>query len=173
MKKVVWFTGLSGSGKTTLAKALQEKLEAQRKRVHFLDGDEIRKMHGRRLGFSREDIRENNRLVAELADEKSVEADFVLVSVIAPYLEDRAVTRRILGEKYFEVFVDCPLGVCEMRDTKGLYKKARAGEIEHFIGISDDTPYERPTNPDCVIASDRIGVEEGVETLLKALGEVK
>ncbi|HEY4517680.1 MAG TPA: adenylyl-sulfate kinase [Candidatus Paceibacterota bacterium] len=172
MEKIIWFTGLSGSGKTTLARALQEALEAQGKRVAFLDGDEVRQMHGRKLGFSREDIRENNRLIAELAEQKSADHDFVLVPVIAPYREDRAATRQKLGNKYFEVFVDCPLGVCEVRDTKGLYKKARAGEIQNFIGVHEESPYETPLNPECVIASDRIGVEEGVQILLKALREV-
>ena len=173
MGKIVWFTGLSGSGKTTLAKALQKELEAQGKRVAFLDGDEVRQMHGRKLGFSREDIRENNQLIAELAEKKSVDHDFVLVPVIAPYREDRAATRQKLGDKYVEVFVDCPLGVCEARDTKGLYKKARAGELVNFIGVHEESPYEIPDNPECVIKTDRTSIEEGVRMLLTFFGETK
>ena len=169
MGKVLWFTGLSGSGKTTLARALQKALEARGKRVMCLDGDEIRKIHPQKLGFSREDIRENNRLIAELADTKSLENDFVLVPVIAPYREDREGARHRLGERYIEVFVDCPLGVCEARDTKGLYKKARSGEIGDLIGVSEKNPYETPISPECVIRTDRVTIKEGVEVLLKLL----
>ena len=118
MGTVLWFTGLSGSGKSTLAEALCTHLETLNKKVSILDGDEIRKMHGSRHGFSREDIRENNQLIAQYAKEKSGSHDFVLVSVISPYAEDRANSKKIIGEGYLEIFVDCPIEICIERDTK-------------------------------------------------------
>ena len=133
---VLWFTGLSGSGKTTIAQALQKELERIGKTIIMLDGDAVRETRTRHLGFSREDIRENNRIIAELAKEKSAECDVVIVPIISPYREDRAMARGIVGENFLEIFIDCPLSVCEVRDAKGLYKKARAGEIENFIGMS-------------------------------------
>lgn len=164
---VLWFTGLSGSGKTTIAGALKKKLEAGRKRVCIIDGDAVRKGHERPLGFSREDIRENNRRIAELARAKSASHDVVLVPVIAPYREDRARNREIIGEKYTEVFVDCPLAVCEARDVKGLYKKARSGEMVNLIGVSKETPYEKPIAPHVVIDTSTMAVGEGVAMILK------
>lgn len=97
--------------------------------------------------------------------------DYILVSVIAPYEEDRKKTRDTLGEAYVEVFVDCPLSVCEARDVKGLYKKARKGDIDNFIGVHDESPYENPTAPEVVIHTDETRVEDGVKTLLHFLKE--
>jgi adenylyl-sulfate kinase len=131
-----------------------------------IDGDAVRDKDGRRLGFSREDIRENNRRIAELALEESKTHDVVLVPVISPYQEDRAQNRAIIGRGYIEVFLDCPLSVCEERDVKGLYKKARTGEVANFIGVSDTNPYEKPSNPDIVIDTSKATVEEEVEILI-------
>lgn len=164
---VLWLTGLSGSGKTTIAEALRKELEVKGKRVCVIDGDAVRNAHERHLGFSREDIRENNRRIAELAREKSASHDVVLVPVIAPYREDRVRNREIIGETYTEVFVDCPLAVCEKRDVKGLYKKARAGEIANLIGVSIAHPYEKPIAPHVVIDTSKVAVGEGVAMILK------
>lgn len=166
---VLWLTGLSGSGKTTIAEALKAKLSGSAMRVYVIDGDAVRNNDGQRLRFSREDIRENNRRIAELAREKSMEYDVVLVPVIAPYEEDRIQNRAIIGKQYVEVFVDCPLAVCEERDVKGLYKKARRGEITDLIGVSPENPYEKPIAPNIVIDTSTATLEEGVEALIKQI----
>ena len=163
---VVWLTGLSGSGKTTIAEALKRKLDKEGMNVSILDGDAVRGKHTRPLGFSREDIRENNRLIAKLACEESDSYDVVLVPVIAPYQEDRAQNRAIIGKRYVEVFVDAPLSVVEARDIKGHYKKARKGEIPNFIGVSSKNPYERPLHPDVVIDTNTMTIEEGAEAVM-------
>src|SRR3989338_6177531 len=118
MGTVLWLTGLSGSGKTALAEALKKTYEAKGKRVCILDGDAVRQKDARPLGFSREDIRENNSRIARLAKEKKQEYDLVLIPVIAPFREDRARNREIIGDSFFEVFVDCPLAECVQRDVK-------------------------------------------------------
>ncbi len=169
MGKVLWFTGLSGSGKSTLANALHTTLKKIEKSAYLLDGDEVRKMHGHKHGFSRDDIRENNRLIAEYAKEKAASNDFVLVSVISPFLEDRARSRQIIGEGYIEVFIDCPLEVCIARDTKGLYAKAKAGEKDDLIGMSDKNPYEKPINPEITIKTNEVSIEQGIEKLTEFL----
>jgi len=169
MSFVIWFTGLSGSGKSTLAEALTKELQGRGENVFVVDGDEVRALRKEKFGFSREDIRENNRLVTEYAREKSEEYDFVLVSVIAPYEEDRKRARQILGEKYVEVFVDCPLGTCEARDVKGLYQKARSGEITNFIGVADTHPYEKPISPEITIRTDSLSAGEGVKMITRFL----
>lgn len=164
---VVWLTGLSGSGKTTLAQVAQKALEEKGKRVCVLDGDIVRATLHKNLGFGREGARKNNHLIAKLAKEKSSEYDIVFVAVVAPFRDDRKHTRQMLGEKYVEVFVDCPLEVCEDRDVKGLYKKARSGEIDNLVGISESIPYEKPLAPDIVIKTNEMSVEEGTVILLK------
>lgn len=169
---VLWFTGLSGSGKTTIAEALKEKLEANGKRVRIVDGDAVRDGSGGRLGFSREDIRENNRRIAELARAERGTHDAVLVTVISPYAEDRAENRAIVGPGYVEVFVDCPLAVCAERDPKGLYRRARSGEIVNLIGFSPGAPYEEPMHPDVTLDTSRTTVAEGVEMLLERICEL-
>ncbi|MBI1999157.1 MAG: adenylyl-sulfate kinase [Parcubacteria group bacterium] len=169
MGLVVWLTGLSGSGKTTLAEAFAEALKKQRKSVVIIDGDDVRDKREKPLGFSREDIRENNRLIAELACEKKRAHDVILVPVISPYAEDRKENRRIVGENYIEVFVDCPLAVCEARDVKGLYKKARAGDIGDLIGMSEKNPYEKPTDAEVVVKTNQVSIDEAVAMLVEAL----
>ena len=169
MGLVIWFTGLSGSGKTTLAQALCECLEKVGKRGFILDGDEVRKRHTGHLSFSREDISRNNMFIAQLAKEKSEAYDFVLISVIAPHQKDRELSHKILGARYIEVFVDCPLETCLKRDVKGLYKKARIGEMDNLIGIGKENPYEKPVNPDITIKTNIMSVEESIEMLIKFL----
>jgi adenylylsulfate kinase len=144
---LVWFTGLSASGKTTLARAVERKLHALGVHTYRLDGDVVRDGLNGDLGFSPEDRRENVRRIAEVGRLMVDAGLVVVVAVIAPYAKDRATTRARFGEgDFFEVWVDTPLEVCEQRDPKGLYKRARAGELENFTGIS--APYEVPENPD-------------------------
>ena len=143
--KVLWFTGLSGSGKTTISIALKKELEDIGKNVDILDGDVIRNLLHSDLGFSREDIRENNRLIAELAKKRLNNYDVILVPIISPYRQDRMMARNVIGnDNFIELFVKTPVEECILRDPKGLYKKALSGKIENFIGISDSNPYEEP-----------------------------
>lgn len=168
--KILWFTGLSGSGKTTLAVLLKTRLEELGHSAEILDGDAVRSYLHKHLGFSREDIQENNRLLAKLALEKSKKHDFILVSAISPYREDRAMARSLAGKNFIELFVNCPLEKCVERDVKGLYKKALAGEIRDFIGISSSNPYEAPEKPDFMVKTDAEPVEESLNKLLAFLG---
>lgn len=165
---VLWLTGLSGSGKSTLASGLATHLTSLGKKVHVLDGDDVRKLRGG-LGFSREDIRRNNARIAHHAKEMSESDDVVIVSVISPYREDRAQSRATIGDGYIEVFLNCPLDVCKERDVKGLYKKAIAGEIPDFIGISASAPYEIPENPEIVVRTDTQSIEKSVSTIMEYL----
>jgi len=146
----IWFTGLSGSGKSTLAMALEKKLFDQGIKTYVLDGDNIRHGLNSNLDFSPEDRTENIRRIGEVA-KLFVDAGIIVLSAfISPYKKDRDRVRNILGENEFiEVFVDADINTCESRDPKGLYQKARAGEINDFTGIS--SPYERPVNPEIII----------------------
>lgn len=169
MSVVLWFTGLSGSGKSTLAERVQQRLEHQSKKVVVLDGDAVRSTITKHLGFSREDIRENNRLIAELAEQKMREADVVLVPIISPYRDDRQMAREIIGKNFREVFVYAPLQECIRRDSKGLYRQALAGEIKNFIGISPSHPYEPPPSPHLTVSTAALNVEESVEKIMNYL----
>ena len=164
--KVIWFTGLSGSGKTTIALELRKKLESLGNKVEILDGDVVRDTLHKDLGFSREDIRENNRLIAELAKERAANNDFVLVPIISPYKEDRTMVRLIVGENFKELFINASLDECIRRDTKGLYKKALAGEINNFIGVAESNPYEIPDSPDIKLETQQISLNESVNQLI-------
>lgn len=161
----IWLTGLSGSGKTTIAKALIKKLEGRLLNVDYLDGDIVRKSFCADLGFTKEDRDENIRRVSYVAQHVSKYA-LVVCSFISPYRETRARIKDITNN-YVEVFVDCPLEVCEERDVKGLYALARAGKIENFTGISD--PYEEPQNPDVRVHTDATTVDECVDQIVKYL----
>jgi adenylyl-sulfate kinase len=171
MGKVLWFTGLSGSGKTTIALELKKRLEAQGARVEVIDGDDVRRKLHKHLGFSREDIRENNRLIAEMAKARAHEYDIILIPIISPYREDRATARSIIGDDFCEVFISAPLEECIRRDVKGLYGKALSGEIDNFIGMSESNPYEPPLKPDIEIPTDTMDVRESVERLISFLSE--
>ena len=145
--KVIWFTGLSGSGKSTIANALEKELHAQGKHTYILDGDNIRQGLNNDLGFTDADRVENIRRVAEVAKLMFDAGLIVMAAFISPFRAEREMARKLIGEKNFvEVYVDTPLEVCEQRDPKGLYKKARNGEILNMTGIS--SPYEAPTHPD-------------------------
>jgi bifunctional enzyme CysN/CysC len=143
---VLWFTGLSGAGKSTIANVVEKKLQAQGRHTYLLDGDNVRHGLNRDLGFTDADRVENIRRVAEVARLMADAGLIVLVSFISPFRAERDMARRMMGEgEFFEVFVDTPLAVAEERDVKGLYKKARAGELKNFTGI--DSPYEAPESP--------------------------
>ncbi len=171
MAFVLWFTGLSGSGKSTIAEELKKQLEESGKTVELIDGDVVRNTLHTTLGFSREDIRENNRLIAELA--KKSAADVVLVPVISPYREDRAMARTIIGESFREVFVNRPVEKCIERDVKGLYRKALTGEIPNFIGVASSNPYEPPLQPDIEVKTEEMTVEGCVEVIAQGLAAHK
>jgi len=167
---VVWFTGLSGAGKSTLARALERELFLRGIHTYVLDGDNIRHGLNANLGFSPEDRVENIRRVSEVAKLMADSGVVTITAFISPYRMDRRRAREIAlsGEaEFIEVFVDAPLEVCEARDPKHLYKKARAGQIREFTGI--DAPYEAPEDPEIVVHTDRQSVEESVATILEQL----
>ena len=165
---VIWFTGLSGSGKSTLANAVEQVLHQQRHHTYVLDGDNVRHGLNKNLGFSPEDREENIRRVGEVAKLFADAGTVVMTAFISPYRADRDQARALIADgRFVEVFVDCPLEVCEERDTKGLYKKARAGEIKEFTGIS--APYEPPLNPEVTIDSAELSIEECAEAVVSVL----
>jgi adenylyl-sulfate kinase len=165
----VWFTGLSGAGKSTLATLLKERLQGMGRRVELLDGDEVRKNLSSGLGFSKADRDANIRRIAFVAKLLTRNGVIAITAAISPYREIRDEARREIGN-FVEVFVDCPLEVCEQRDVKGLYKKARTGEIAHFTGISD--PYESPANPEVHLHTDRENPGQDVEIILTKLADL-
>ena len=166
----IWLTGLSGSGKSTVAKELERQLMEQGHLCYILDGDNVRHGLNRDLGFSMEDRKENIRRIAEVAALMNEAGLIVITSFISPYLSDRSDARDVIGmERMIEVFVDTPLEVCEQRDPKGLYKKARSGEITQFTGVSD--PYEPPVNPEITISTEQVEPVVAAEQICSALKE--
>lgn len=166
----IWFTGLSASGKSTIAVALEKALFERGKLSYRLDSDNVRLGINKDLGFSKEDRRENIRRVGEIAKLFGDAGTISLSSFISPYKSDRDEVRRLhetKNLKFVEVFVDCPLRVAEKRDPKGLYKKARAGEIKNFTGIDD--PYETPVDPEVHLRTDELTVEEEVTAIMEYL----
>lgn len=162
--KVIWFTGLSGSGKSTLANALEKELYAQGKRTYILDGDNIRQGLNKDMGFTDADRVENIRRAAEVAKLMMDAGLIVMTAFISPFRAEREMARDLIGsENFIEVFVDTPLEVCEQRDSKGLYKKARRGLIPNMTGIN--SPYEEPLNPDRVISHADAKLEEIVKSI--------
>jgi adenylyl-sulfate kinase len=166
----VWFTGLSGAGKSTLARALAAYLADIGLPYELLDGDEIRNELCRDLGFSKEDRDENVRRLAFVAKLLNRHGVISIVAAISPYCDARRKARDVCGS-FIEVFVDCPLNTLIQRDTKGLYHRALAGELEHFTGVSD--PYEAPQAPDIHIPSGSQTQEESVTFLIAKLSEMK
>jgi bifunctional enzyme CysN/CysC len=167
---VIWLTGLSGAGKSTIAQALERELFQRAMHTYVLDGDNIRHGLNSNLGFSPDDRVENIRRVSEVAKLMADSGTVVITAFISPYRMDRSRAREIALEgnaEFIEVFVDAPLAVCERRDPKNLYKKARAGQIREFTGI--DAPYEAPEDPEIVVHTDRQSVEESVATILEQL----
>lgn len=169
MPKCIWLTGLSGSGKSTLANALEVALSEQGKHTYLLDGDNVRHGLNKNLGMSDEDRTENIRRVSEVA-KLMVDAGLVVVTAfISPFRADRDAARALFEEgEFVEVFVDAPLAECEKRDPKGLYKKARAGEIKEFTGI--DSPYEAPAAAEVVINTADNDIEACVKQLIEQIG---
>lgn len=168
----LWFTGLSGSGKSTVAVALEQELFKRGKLCYRLDGDNIRLGINKNLGFSTEDRTENIRRIGEIAKLFVDCGVLSLSSFISPYREDRDTVRALHNSSdmtFIEVFVDCSLDVAESRDPKGLYKKARAGEIKNFTGIDD--PYEEPTAPEIHLKTDQMTLEEEVNVIIDYLEE--
>lgn len=162
---VVWFTGLSGSGKSTFANLTEKELFQKNIRTFSLDGDNLRSGLNKGLGFSKEDRRENLRRIAEVSKLFIESGVVVIASFISPLEKDRALVKKIIGEENFiEVFVNTPLAECEKRDSKGLYKKARAGEIKNFTGI--DSPYEKPKNPDIEIKTQEETLDEALKRII-------
>lgn len=169
---IIWFTGLSGSGKSTLAHAVEERLHQASCRTFVLDGDNVRHGLCSDLGFSDEARTENIRRVGEAA-KLFVEAGIVvLTAFISPFEGDRERVRKLAGaDDFIEIYCRCPLEVCEQRDVKGLYKRARAGEISHFTGIS--SPYEPPYAPDLTVETSLLSLDESVDAVLALLAQRK
>lgn len=169
---ILWFTGLSGSGKSTIANAVEAKLYEMGKHTYLLDGDNIRHGLNKDLGFSAEDRTENIRRIGEVAKLFVDSGLIVLTAFISPFQKDRDLVRKMVEESEFiEIYVDTPLEICEQRDPKGLYKKARAGEIPNFTGIS--SPYEPPKNPEIHLKNDKMSIEECVEKVIEYLKDNK
>ncbi len=169
---ILWFTGLPSSGKSTIANEVEKKLIAASTRTYILDGDNVRVGLCKDLGFSEEDRAENIRRIGEVSKLFIDAGCIVLSAFVSPYRRDRDAVRELVKEgEFVEVFVDAPVEVCEERDVKGLYKKARAGIIKGFTGIDD--PYEEPLNPEIVIKTDKSSLEEGVQVIIDYLKERK
>lgn len=166
---VLWFTGLSGSGKSTVASSLEKRLHDMGKLTYTLDGDNVRHGLNSDLGFSDEDRVENIRRIGEIS-KLFVDAGVITIATfVSPFREDRQKVRELLGKDFVEIYIDCPIEVCEKRDPKGIYKKARAGEIKHFTGI--DSPYESPINPEIVVSTHLNTLDECVDKLVDYLEE--
>ena len=165
---VIWFTGLSGSGKSTLANAVAHLLHERNHHTYVLDGDNVRHGLNKNLGFSPADREENIRRVGEVAKLFVDAATVVMTAFISPYRADRDQARNLIGAgRFVEVFVECPLEVCEERDPKGLYKKARAGEIKEFTGIS--APYEPPHNAEVIVNTADLSITECAQKVITVL----
>jgi adenylylsulfate kinase len=164
----LWFTGLPQSGKSTLAIELEKRLYESGYLTYILDGDNIRHGLNKNLGFSPEDREENIRRIGEVANLFSRAGIVNMTAFISPYRRDRKKARDLAAEgEFIEIFCKCPLEVCEKRDTKGLYKKARTGEIPEYTGIS--APYEEPENPELIIETDKVTIEECVSKIISYL----
>jgi len=170
---VVWLTGLSGAGKSTLSQIIGPEMRKKGHKIEILDGDVIRTNLSKGLGFSREDRDTNIRRIGFVSNLLARNGIWVLVAAISPYREIRQEVREKIvkdGSKFVEVFVNCPLEILEIRDPKGLYKKARAGELKGFTGISD--PYQEPLSPELVIHSDKESPEESAKLILDFLKSI-
>ena len=165
---ILWFTGLSGSGKSTVANAVENLLFGMNKHTYLLDGDNVRQGLNKGLGFSEADRVENIRRVGEVANLFSDAGLIVVTAFISPFEKDREMVRSMAMQGQFvEVFIDAPIEVCEQRDPKGLYKKARTGEIKDFTGI--DSPYDVPVNPEIHVVNDGISIEEAASRVVSYL----
>ncbi len=166
----IWLTGLSGSGKSTIAVEIEHALIENKHQAYILDGDNIRHGLNKNLNFSPEDRTENIRRIGEVAKLFTDANIITIAAFVSPYREDRNNVRKLLEDgEFIEVYVKCSVEVCEERDTKGLYKKARTGEVKDFTGIS--APYEEPLNPEITVDSSRLSIEESTRAVLNYLEE--
>lgn len=166
--KVIWLTGLSGSGKSTIGLALEKRLFQENFVAQLLDGDNIRSGINKNLGFSEEDRRENIRRIAEIAKLYLSSGIITINSFISPTAETRNIAKEIVGDgDFLEIYINAPMATCESRDVKGLYKKARAGEIKGFTGVNQ--AYEEPENPALELRTDLLSVDEAVDILFTFL----
>lgn len=169
---ILWFTGLPSSGKSTIANEVEKKLISSGIRTYILDGDNVRVGLCKDLGFSEEDRAENIRRIGEVSKLFVDAGCIVLSAFVSPYRRDRDAIREITEDgEFVEIYVKCPVEVCEGRDVKGLYKKAREGVIKGFTGIDD--PYEEPLNPEITIETDKVTLEEGVDQIIAYLNDRK
>ena len=167
---LLWFTGLSGSGKSTLANLVEIALHKQGLSTYILDGDNIRQGINKDLSFAPEDRTENIRRIAEISNLMLDAGVITLAAFVSPYIKDREAVQQIVGtDNFIEIFVNTSLEECERRDVKGLYKKARSGEIKNMTGIS--APYEAPVNPDLEIITDGHSIEESVEIIINFINK--
>jgi len=167
---VLWFTGLSGAGKSSLAHAVEERLYQMGCRTFVMDGDNVRHGLCGDLGFSNDDRMENIRRVGEVAKLFLEAGVIVMTAFISPFRNEREMARTLIPHgQFFEIYCHCPIEVCEERDVKGLYKRARAGEISDFTGIS--SPYEEPSNPELSVETGSLSIEESVDTVISMLRE--
>jgi adenylylsulfate kinase len=165
---VLWFTGLSGSGKSTLANAIDKKLYDLGVRSYVLDGDNIRHGLNNGLGFNNADRKENIRRIGEVSKLFVDSGQIVTTAFISPFQEDRESIRKLFNEdEFIEIYVKCPLNICETRDPKGLYKKARYGDIQNFTGIG--SPYEEPESPELIIETDKLKLKDSVDMIIHYL----
>lgn len=164
---LIWFTGLSGSGKSTIGNALSEKLHKRKYLTYLLDGDNLRYGLNSDLKFSKEDRKENIRRVKEVSNLFVDVGIITIATFISPFKKDRESIRNLLGYRFIEVFVDCDLEVCESRDPKELYKKARVGKVKDFTGI--DSPYEKPENPEITISTHENDIDKCVDDIIEYL----
>ena len=166
--KVIWFTGLSGSGKSTIANALEKELHNQRYRTYILDGDNVRNGLNKDLGFTDADRVENIRRISEVSKLMVDAGIIVITSFISPFRAEREMARKMFADdEFIEVFVDTPMDIIESRDPKGLYKKARRGELPNFTGI--DSPYENPRSPEVRVSTEKDDVNKIVKIIMSKL----
>ena len=165
---LIWLSGISGSGKSTIANELEKKLYENNFLSYLLDGDNIRIGLNKDLGFTDDDRKENIRRISEVSRLMLDAGLIVITAFISPFKEERQLAKSlVLEENYFLVYVDCSVEICEERDVKGLYKKARAGEIKNFTGI--DSPYEVPENPNLIVNTEKESVDESVKKIFNAI----
>lgn len=168
LAKIIWFTGLSGSGKTTLSNLLFDYLFKKKVRVKIVDGDEIR--DNKNNDFSHDGIIQNNKNIIDYCKSIQSEFDYLIVSVIAPFQITREIAKKKFTKNYIEIYLETSISTLIKRDTKGLYKKAKSGEIKNLIGFNLSSPYEKPTKPSLVLSTEIAKPEISFKTLIKYIG---